>query len=361
MEAVDYLHLSAPLDGSSPSGDDPEYDPVFLELDAALRPASPGMVDADAEDEARDWAGLRGRVLELAEGTRDLRLAVRLGRASLMDRLSGDAGLPGFRAALQLAAELTDNLWEHVHPHLDVDDDMDATMRLNAFGDLGDPKLVAELLDVRVASAGRAGVTLRDLEIVTGKREPGADDDASEIAGRVGGVFAAHSDDGFSTVLDDARASADALERIRTSWTSHMEALAGERDEQGLRFDMLPAPQMEALERRLSDIVRLVAERLPEDVAEADAEDEGAAADGPSAGRGAPGVIATRADAERQILTVIAWFRKNEPSSPVPALLERARSMISKSFLEIIDELGEGGISEARRALGGSVEGGDDA
>ena len=357
VEAVDYLHLSAPLDGDSPSGEDPEYDPVFLEMDAALRPASPGMVDAEGEESTLDWPGLRRRTLELAERTRDLRLAVRLGRASLMDRLSDDAGMPGFRAALELAAELTDNLWDHVHPHLDAEDDMDATMRLNAFGDLGDPKLVAELLNVPVARAGRAAVTLRDLEIVAGKREPGPDDDSSEIAGRVGGVFADHADSSFHMALDDARAALEALERIRTSWVSHMETLAGERDEQDLRFDMLPAPQMEVLERRLSDMVRLIAERLPDEVEESD-EEEGA--DGAPGGKAAPGVIATRADADRQIMTIIDWFRKNEPSSPVPALLERARSMISKSFLEIIDELGEGGITEARRALGGSGQGGDD-
>jgi len=56
------------------------------------------------------------------------------------------------------------------------------------------------------------------------------------------------------------------------------------------------------------------------------------------------------------ITRIMEWFQHNEPSSPVPIMLERARSMISKSFLEIVADLGEGGIAEARKTTGQSSE-----
>jgi len=349
MERVDYAHLAVPLDGDDPAGVDLEYDPDFLNIEKALRPVAPGMIaDSDqSEGDPVDWGALHETTQSLAEKTRDLRLAMRLARLALMD--GAKAGLPVFAASLELSANLLDGLWGHVYPRLDEDDNMDATMRLNAFGDLEDPRLLNALLDVTVARAGRMSVTLRDVEIAKGRRDVREDEDEGEISGRVAAVFNVPREE-LSIAAEAAKQGVEALQRIRSTWADAMDDLAKARADEDLRFTALPPPQVEALEKRLADIIRGIGEwvgGLDEGI---EAVEGGQAEIGNASGR-----IGSRVDAERQIVRIIEWFRKNEPSSPVPALLERARSMISKSFLEIIDELGEGGINEARRASQGSA------
>lgn len=53
----------------------------------------------------------------------------------------------------------------------------------------------------------------------------------------------------------------------------------------------------------------------------------------------APPAIANRADAAKAILGVEEYFRRNEPASPVPVLLLRARSYLDKDFHALVREL----------------------
>ena len=61
----------------------------------------------------------------------------------------------------------------------------------------------------------------------------------------------------------------------------------------------------------------------------------------------AAGEIRSRDDAVRVLDRVSEYFRKNEPSSPVPLLLQRAKRLISKDFMEILRDLTPQGVSEA--------------
>ena len=95
--------------------------------------------------------------------------------------------------------------------------------------------------------------------------------------------------------------------------------------------------QVEEPVRRAIDPYRVVAIAIPvtgeNHVARVAVEEvEGEAAGGE--GSGAPsmsGEIRSRDDAMRVLDRVSEYFRKNEPSSPVPLLLQRAKRLISKS------------------------------
>jgi type VI secretion system protein ImpA len=46
------------------------------------------------------------------------------------------------------------------------------------------------------------------------------------------------------------------------------------------------------------------------------------------------------------------FFRKNEPSSPVPLLLDRAKRLVSKSFLEVLEDIAPDTLTEVKK-IGG--------
>jgi len=68
---------------------------------------------------------------------------------------------------------------------------------------------------------------------------------------------------------------------------------------------------------------------------------------GPYMGTGV-GEISSRQDAIRAIVAAVLFFRKYEPSSPVPILLERARRLVSKGFMEVLEDIAPDGLAQAR-------------
>jgi type VI secretion system protein ImpA len=54
----------------------------------------------------------------------------------------------------------------------------------------------------------------------------------------------------------------------------------------------------------------------------------------------------------RALDAVAVYFRKNEPSSPVPLIVERAKRMVSMSFLEVLEDLAPDAVDQAKRAAG---------
>ncbi|MEM8849589.1 MAG: type VI secretion system ImpA family N-terminal domain-containing protein [Pseudomonadota bacterium] len=52
-----------------------------------------------------------------------------------------------------------------------------------------------------------------------------------------------------------------------------------------------------------------------------------------------PPQVATRPDAAAQLLAVGAWFRRSEPASPIPILLDRARTWLERDFEAILKDI----------------------
>ena len=70
----------------------------------------------------------------------------------------------------------------------------------------------------------------------------------------------------------------------------------------------------------------------------------------------AVGAIGSRQDAIRALDAVVEYFRRNEPSSPVPLMIERAKRLVSKNFLEVLEDIAPDAVSVAR-AVGGLKDG----
>lgn len=347
MNLVDYQHLAEPFSGDEPTGPNLEYDADFLKIIDILSPAAITMVATDDDDapDLTDWNGAVSLCENVLGKTRDLRVAVRLARCGI----NSEKGIASFGGGIKLIAELVETMWETVHPELDEDDDMDATMRFNALNELGDVQVIKALAFAPIAAVGRNTLTLNDIEVSIGKAQATSADEQSMASGRITEIFASDNQDTLVTAKAVADSALADIARIQSAWATQMDSLTESRSEAGLRFDAIPAPQFESLIRVLGDISRHIAERSPKDAEDLE---DGETGSGSSQSSGA---ITTRSDADRAILNVVEWFRRNEPSSPVPIMLERARSMISKSFLEIVEDLGEGGIAEARKTTQGPV------
>ena len=74
----------------------------------------------------------------------------------------------------------------------------------------------------------------------------------------------------------------------------------------------------------------------------------------PGAGEGVSvgGVIKSRQDAIRALDAVAEFFRRNEPSSPIPLFLERAKRLVAKDFLEVLADIAPDAVAQARAAGG---------
>ena len=81
-------------------------------------------------------------------------------------------------------------------------------------------------------------------------------------------------------------------------------------------------------------------------------EGEAAPGGGAAAPAGPPGVIQSREDVILAIDRVIDYFNRCEPSSPIPLLLERAKRLVNKSFLEVMQDLGPELMGQLQSQLG---------
>ena len=64
------------------------------------------------------------------------------------------------------------------------------------------------------------------------------------------------------------------------------------------------------------------------------------------------GEINSREDVVRVLDMACDYFKRHEPSSPVPLLLQRAKSLVAKDFMEILRDLTPAGVSQAEQ-IGG--------
>ena len=72
----------------------------------------------------------------------------------------------------------------------------------------------------------------------------------------------------------------------------------------------------------------------------------------PAPGRLAGGPVKSRQDAIRALDAVAEFFRRTEPSSPIPLFLERAKRLVSKDFLEVLADIAPDAVAQARAAGG---------
>jgi type VI secretion system protein ImpA len=64
------------------------------------------------------------------------------------------------------------------------------------------------------------------------------------------------------------------------------------------------------------------------------------------------GVINNNQDVIKTLNLVCDYYKKQEPSSPVPMFIERAIRLVGKNFMEALKDVAPAGVDEAKFILG---------
>jgi type VI secretion system protein ImpA len=341
MSIVDVDVLLQEVDAGMPCGPNLEYDPLFLELEQnALGKPEVQYGSTIVPAVPPEWKLVKKQAFELLGRSRDLRVAMLLLRALLALH-----AIPGFAAGIRLIERLVEERWDSVHPQLDPDDDNDPTLRINSLATLLDAAaIVRDLKDTAFIQLPSLGpLSVRVLEVSSGEVPPAA-----------GQAVIAQSS--IDAALADVRPEA-LLEAVQAAGQAH-DSVANLEAVLTRQVGAANALDLGILKRQLRRMRDLLAPHLPqteepETMPDAAAIEEAAAGADHGArpiAAAAPitGEINSRADVVRMLDKILAYYQRNEPSSPVPMLIERAKRLAPKNFFEIMEELAPESVNQLK-------------
>lgn len=342
-----------PLSPDQPCGSNLQYDADFIELERVAQ-GKPEQQYGETiiPAEGPEWKEVKRLALTLQHRTKDLRIACHLARAA-----AEIDGLAGFCKCMSLTRGYVEQYWDSVHPQLDPDDDNDPTERVNILASLADKlTTVAQLYDAPIVRSMVGVFSMRDVLVARGDASPIGDRAAVEMSTIEAAFMDCDVDNlrGLIETLEQGRADVVATEDFVTQQVGTSNAVSMK-----VLSDALKSIH-DYLDRQL---------RLRESNQSSDAFDEfgsmGAEASNggtervaPS-GQGISGEIRSRDDVLRTLDKICDYYDRYEPSSPLPMLLKRAKRLVTKSFLDILEDLTPDGLSQAR-IIGGVEHSQDD-
>ena len=315
MSGWEGKELLQPITGERPCGESLEDTPLLASFDTfrVFGQATP-------LDPVPEWRAIKSSALDALGKSKDLRLLAHLGTALLRTD-----GLPAFNETLMIASQWLTTYWAETYPLVDED----AVLRKNALNCFADPMAVVD--GVRraplVSHRQHGTFSLRDI-----------DGDARPDQAQVDAAFAAMELDELVALEQSVAGAKEALQTIDGRM----------REEAGTEA----APTFDPLSAQLLKIHRVLRGQLAQrpDAGPTYAAESAEAADNRKAAT--VGAIQSRQDAVRALDAVAAFFRSTEPSSPIPMLLDRAKRLISKDFLEVLADIAPEALTQARAAGG---------
>lgn len=341
MSAIDLEKLLQEISADKLCGEDLEYDSAFGKLErSATGKAEQQIGDTIVEAEEPDWQKVLKQSITLTSRTKDLRILIYLIRAALHVE-----GYTGLRDGLVLLQGLLEKYWEPIYPLLDEEDNSDPIMRINALSALYDDQ--AMLHPVRIAPLVNSRVmgrySMRDYAIAHGDITPMNDSEIVEMQS-INAAFMDADVEGLQTTASAIQESIDSLISIENFLTD--------------RVGASNAVSLSDIGTLLKDARRILSEQLAQrgvgvdtgaEVTAETKEETGEMADTGSTPKTAPpisGAINSREDVIRALGKIQAYYERNEPSSPIPLLMKRAKSMVNMDFMEIIQNIAPDGVSQ---------------
>jgi type VI secretion system protein ImpA len=327
---LDLDQLLSTVSEEEPAGSDLEYDPLFGEMERAAEGKEEQQFgDTIIPAEEPDWRELKKKSLDVANKSKDLRAAVYLTQALLHTD-----GFDGLVDGLALIKGYLDRYWETVHPQLDPDDANDPTLRINTLINICDPfDYLAGVNKIPVVSSAVMGkYSYRDIQLASGNLQA-TETDAQDLSlDQIDAAFRESSDEDNQHTLDQITTCAETVVAIE----SRLNELVG--------IDQ--APNLSSLADLLKEIASDVSQRCG---LSTESETSEPAADGSTQAAqsqtAAPGAINNRDDVIKTLERITQYYDKNEPSSPIPLLLDRAKRLVKMDFYEIVQDLAPGGSS----------------
>jgi type VI secretion system protein ImpA len=331
--------LLQPIAEERPCGDNLEDTELLASFDTFRLFGQSRPLDAPAEPNEKripkpadspEWIDIREKALAALARSKDLRLLAHLGTALLRTD-----GVPAFSETLHVAAQWLEMYWSQTYPLVDED----AVLRRNALNCFADPMAVVDGLRrvPLVRSRQHGSFSLRDIDIAT-HQLTAADGDTQPDENQVTAAFGSMPLADLTQLQGSVAMAAASLGKIDAS----MRDAAG--SEATPTFDGLTAQLS-----RMSQVLRGYVASHPDRAGTA-ADADGAP--GASEGGSEIGAVKSRQDAIRALDAVAAFFKRTEPSSPIPLFLARAKRLVSKDFLEVLADIAPEAVAQARAAGG---------
>jgi type VI secretion system protein ImpA len=278
-------------------------------------------------DRPPNWIELEEVVLQCLAKSKDLRVLAHLGACALRNQ-----GFPAFVDVLGVASRWLEGHWAELYPVVDED----AVLRTNSLSSFADRAAIIDGLRRTPLYTGPLGrFSLRDLERISAPVS--ADEGSGPADSGIRAAFAAMPIEDLRTLHARAVEAGATLRAI----DQRMQDSAG----------VEAAPTFGPILAQFSLLAASLKTRLAEHPnAVAGVDEAGPAAGTP--GEVAVGAVRSRQDAIRALDAVAEFFRRSEPSSPVPLLVDRAKRLVSKNFLEVLADVAPGALSEAKSASG---------
>ena len=239
-----------------------------------------------------------------------------------------------------------------MHQQLDHDDDNDPMLRVNAFATIGDRD--AMLLGIHnkaplVSSRALGVFSLRDLKIASGELSVASSDDGAPLPDQAT-VDAAFMDCDLDELQVTENAITESIDHLNAIDTLLMELVGSAQ-----------APNLGGLSDLLKEIHSVLTEQLSRrgvetDSAAGEGADEVGSGSGSAKEKSISGTINSREDVVRMLDKTCEYFTRNEPSSPVPLLLQRAKRLVSMDFLTALRDLAPDGVSQIETIAGTESE-----
>ncbi len=342
MNIDDYLQ---DIDSYNVCGEDLQYDPKFIELEQAIKGKPEQQVgDSVQESEPPNWREIKKMVEALLARTIDLRILICYLRA-----LIALDGYNGLQLGLELIKTLVEHRWSEIHPQLDPDDDNDPTERINILMALCDyESMLRPLSQIPLLESKSMGkFNFREVSIACGKSVATKAEKNIEQSS-INAAVQECEPEALINILEYITTSLDHLNQLENFLT--------------IQVGISEAPSFAALRDLLKDArsflldwhsnkgiinTNQVTEELAEESDEEQKVESVTSVTTATITQSVSGVINNNKDVLKALTLICDYYKKNEPSSPVPMFLERAMGLVGKNFMEVLENIAPMGVDQA--------------
>lgn len=354
MNGIDIDSLLKEVSPEAPSGEaDLSGEPAFIDLEIKIEGTPErefgGRIMQEAKDP--DWQEVKKAAIELCARTHDLRVVMYLTRALLHTD-----GFDGFAAGLALLHGLIDRYWDSLFPRLDPDDSHDPIQRINILAALSEGEdILVPLRKTDLCVSKRLGrYGLRDVLIANGKIDATKNDKSPPPT--MVEIEAAFKDTDIDTILAKQAAierASDNLAKLKAGLNKKV----GDSHSGSI-------PDFKSLSKVLKVMDAIMKKQLqdrqpppssnPDSAVAIDEADDAQPGGSVMTQRHSPvSGISNRQDVIRLLDKICKYYEHFEPGSPVPLLLKRARQLVEKNFIEIIQDLAPDSAGKIKSLIAG--------